>query len=161
MTNKTISGEQAHAARDFEMMVAEEELILHAQILIKRAMREQKISQKVLAERLGVGPSYVSQMLGDSARNLTLRTIARVMHVLEQRATLIVDEYDLEAGATCESTSAPQATTLASLLSAPRPSSVWGNVISLPPREGKTRRTGEAKAFTDFEANEQEVAVAA
>ena len=62
----------------YELLVAEEELILHAQMLIQRVLNERGISQKRLAEKLSVGESYVSQMLGTSARNLTLRTIARV-----------------------------------------------------------------------------------
>lgn len=148
-------------ARNYEMMVAEEELILHAQMLIKRAMREQKVSQKVLAERLGVGASYVSQMLGSSARNLTLRTIARVMHVLDQKATVVIDEYAVQVDELSESAAEMVSSPMSSLISAQRPSSIWGNVVSLPPRTGKARRKGEAKAFAEFEAHEQEVAIAA
>lgn len=155
MTNNTDMTAQERDERNYEMMVAEEELILHAQMLIKRAMRERGISQKALAERLGVGASYISQMLGSSARNLTLRTIARVMYVLEQKATVVIDEYETQETAKSASSS------LADLIAGSRPSSVWGNVVSLPPRTGKGRRKGEAKAFAEFEAHEQEVAIAA
>ena len=155
MTNNTDMTAQERDERNYEMMVAEEELILHAQMLIKRAMRERGISQKALAERLGVGASYISQMLGSSARNLTLRTIARVMYVLEQKAAVVIDEYETQETAKSASSS------LADLIAGSRPSSVWGNVVSLPPRTGKGRRKGEAKAFAEFEAHEQEVAIAA
>lgn len=161
MTNHTDMTAHEREERNYEMMVAEEELILHAQILIKRAMRERGVSQKALAERLGVGASYISQMLGSSARNLTLRTIARVMHVLEQKATVVIDEYETQLDAGSEETTNSASSSLADLIAGSRPSSVWGNVVSLPPRTGKGRRKGEAKAFAEFEAHEQEVAIAA
>jgi transcriptional regulator with XRE-family HTH domain len=66
----------------YEMLLAEEQLILAAQMMIIRAMKDASITQKELASRLNVSHSYVSQMLGNSARNLTLRTVARVFHVL-------------------------------------------------------------------------------
>lgn len=161
MTNNTDMTAQERDERNYEMMVAEEELILHAQMLIKRTMRERGISQKALAERLGVGASYISQMLGSSARNLTLRTIARVMYVLEQKATVVIDECETQLDADSKETAKPASSSLADLIAGSRPSSVWGNVVSLPPRTGKGRRKGEAKAFAEFAAHEQEVAIAA
>lgn len=161
MKNTTDLTARERDERDYEMMVAEEELILHAQILIRRTMRERGLSQKALAERLGVGASYISQMLSSSARNLTLRTISRVMYVLEQKATIVIDDYETELDAVSENSAKSASLSLADLIARSRPSSVWGNVVSLPPRTGKGRREGEAKAFAEFEAHEQEVAIAA
>jgi len=76
---------------DYDLMVVEEELILEAQMIIQRALNERGMSQKDLADKLGVTNSYVSQMLGDSARNLTLRTIARVLNALGTKATIALD----------------------------------------------------------------------
>ncbi|HEX8626467.1 MAG TPA: helix-turn-helix transcriptional regulator [Allosphingosinicella sp.] len=87
----------------YEQLVAEEELILHAQMLIQRVLNDRKITQKHLAAKLGVGESYVSQMLGGSARNLTLRTIARVMKALDVKATIVLDDH---AGASLAETPA-------------------------------------------------------
>jgi len=75
-----------------DVLVAEEELILEAQTLIQRALNDRKMSQKRLAEELGVSDSYVSQMLGTSARNLTLRTFARILNALGTKATITFDD---------------------------------------------------------------------
>ena len=76
---KSNSIDQAEAYR---LLVAEESLILDTQIAIQSILNEKGMSQADLARKLGVGESYVSQMLGASARNLTLRTVARVMSAL-------------------------------------------------------------------------------
>lgn len=76
---------------EYDLMVVEEELILEAQMVIQRALNERGMSQKDLADKLGVSNSYVSQMLGDSARNLTLRTIARVLNALGTKAVIKLD----------------------------------------------------------------------
>src|SRR5262245_10606179 len=73
---------------DYNLLLAEESLILDAQISIQRILNEKNMTQADLARKLGVTESYVSQMLGDSARNLTLRTIARVMTALGETAHL-------------------------------------------------------------------------
>ena len=73
---------------DYEELLAQESLILDAQIAIQRVLNERNVSQRDLAGRLGVSESYVSQMLGDSPRNLTLRSIARVMYALGETALL-------------------------------------------------------------------------
>lgn len=79
--------------RDYELLLAEETLILDAQIAIQRVLNEKGMSQAQLAKKLGVGESYVSQLLGDSARNLTLRTIARVMNALGETPILTTRRY--------------------------------------------------------------------
>lgn len=79
--------------RGYELLLAEETLILDAQIAIQRVLNEKRMTQAQLAKRLDVGESYVSQLLGDSARNLTLRTIARVMKALGETPMLTTRRY--------------------------------------------------------------------
>lgn len=81
------------AEKSYEFLLAEEELILDAQITIQRILNEKDICQAELARVLGVSESYISQMLSDSARNLTLRTVARVMHALGEKAHLTTKRY--------------------------------------------------------------------
>jgi len=79
--------------KSYNVLMAEEALIIDAQIAIQRVLNQKGISQAQLAQALGVTESYVSQMLGDSARNLTLRTIARVMHALDETALLTTQRH--------------------------------------------------------------------
>lgn len=151
------------ADSDYELLVAEEELILHAQMLIQRVLNERGMSQKKLADKLGVGESYVSQMLGTSARNLTLRTIARVMKALDARATITLDDY-VEAAieAADEPVSADDAKAVVSRMAATRSSDVWGELVELKPRKrSKRRHDGDAKAYASYEPDTQEMALAA
>lgn len=86
MSNRT----PHHRSEDdqFELLLAEEALLLEAQMLIQRVLTDAKLSQRDLATRMGVGESYVSQMLGLSGRNLTLKTIARAMHALQAKVVI-------------------------------------------------------------------------
>lgn len=175
-----MSKKQNHKHLDdsaYELLLAEEELILHAQMLIQRVLNDSGISQKKLADRLGVGESYVSQMLGTSARNLTLRTIARVMKALDVKATLVLDEY-VEPTQTAEPTAPVEspaeaealeqvsaavassvagdedaAKAVASKIAASQLSGVWGEVVELEPRRKSRRRPqrGDARAFASFD----------
>lgn len=149
-----------------ELLVAEEELILHAQMLIQRVLNERCISQKKLAEKMGVGESYVSQMLGLSARNLTLRTIARVMEALGVKATLVLDDYveAVAAVADAEDGEDGDARAVASRMAAAQFSQVWGEVIALPPRKKARRRhDADAEAYASYDppVREMEMALAA
>lgn len=77
----------------YEVLLAQESLVLDAQMAIQRVLNEKGISQRELARIVGVSESYVSQMLGDSGRNLTLKTIARVMHALGETAILTTRSF--------------------------------------------------------------------
>ena len=81
----------ATASVDYDLLLAEETFILDAQMIVQRTLNQKGITQAELARRLGVGESYVSQMLGDSARNLTLRTVARVMTALGETPQLTIN----------------------------------------------------------------------
>jgi transcriptional regulator with XRE-family HTH domain len=78
---------------DYDLLLAEETLILDVQMTVQRVLNEKGMTQAELARRLGVGESYVSQMLSDSARNLTLRTVARVMTALGETPHLTIQRW--------------------------------------------------------------------
>jgi transcriptional regulator with XRE-family HTH domain len=82
MANREKSIESSSEQKAYALLLAEESLILDTQIAIQSILNEKGITQADLARKMGVGESYVSQMLGASARNLTLRTVARVMDAL-------------------------------------------------------------------------------
>lgn len=150
MTKNRIDESAAREA--YELLLAEEELILHAQMLIQRLLKEQDVSQKELARRLGVGDSYVSQMLGLSPRNLTLRTIARVMKALGVSATIALDDHLAARTADAEP---------ANPVVDAQPSQVWGEVVALPPRRKSTRAAdADARAYASYDPPMREIEVA-
>lgn len=59
-----------------------EELVFSIQLCLQKAMIENGISNKELAERLGMTPARVSQIFADKGPNLTLKTIGRIIHAL-------------------------------------------------------------------------------
>ncbi len=144
----------------YEQLVAEEELILHAQMLIQRVLNDREITQKHLAEKLGVGESYVSQMLGGSARNLTLRTIARVMKALDVKAAIVLDDYAGASLGNAPVRDSKAAAAVASRLASSRFWDVWGEV-KLPPQNKRARRRPDARAYASYDPPVQEMALAA
>lgn len=65
-----------------ELEVAERAMLAETVAEIRRIMSRQGVTAAELARRLGQTPGHVSQMLtGD--RNLTLRTVARILHALD------------------------------------------------------------------------------
>lgn len=65
-----------------------EALTVSVQLAIQKAMHEKSFTQKDLAERLGVTPARVSQMLSASGPNLTLKVLGKIAHALG-------DEFEL------------------------------------------------------------------
>jgi transcriptional regulator with XRE-family HTH domain len=63
---------------------AAESLAVSIQLAIQRVMMRNGVSQKQLAERLGVSAARVSQILSAHGRNLTLGTLGRIAHALEE-----------------------------------------------------------------------------
>jgi transcriptional regulator with XRE-family HTH domain len=136
----------------YELLVAEEDLILEAQMLIQGALNERGLSQKDLAELLGVGQSYVSQMLGLSGRNLTLRTIARVMHALGLTAELrAIDPLEATAPRATSEEAEAEATAGATRLPAALDSTAWGQVLTLPERTSRGAADGDAKSYASYD----------
>ncbi|MYL98917.1 XRE family transcriptional regulator [Novosphingobium sp. FGD1] len=145
----------------YELLVAEEELILHAQMLIQRVLKARKLSQKQLAERLGVGESYISQMLGCSARNLTLRTVARVLKVLDASAILTLDD-EAHQHAVADDVQVVERNAVAHEQSKmPLTSDAWGAIVDLKPRGRGRKKSGKAEAFAAYDPPCHELALAA
>jgi transcriptional regulator with XRE-family HTH domain len=72
---------------EFRKLLAQEELILEVTETICDILENEKISRKELADRLGKSKGFISQLL-NGGRNLTLRTVADILHVLRYRASL-------------------------------------------------------------------------
>jgi transcriptional regulator with XRE-family HTH domain len=70
-----------------ERLLDQERLILYVTEVIVGLMREQNISRQDLASRLGKSKGLISQLLSGE-RNLTLRTLADLGHVLGYRFAL-------------------------------------------------------------------------
>lgn len=136
---------------EFDVLVAEEDLILEAQMLIQQALNERGLLQKDLADLLGVRPSYVSQMLGLSGRNLTLRTIARALHVLGSTAQIRF-RSEVSSDAVREAGDAVAGEVAIDEAPCAQGSEVWGSVVRLAPRSNNRRKgRNEAAAFTDHD----------
>ena len=72
---------------EFLKLLSQEELILEVTETICDLLEIEKVSRKNLADRLGKTKGFVSQLL-NGGRNLTLRTVADILHVLGYRASL-------------------------------------------------------------------------
>jgi len=68
-------------------LVAQGELIMEVTETLCELLEKEKISRKELAERLGKTKGFVSQLL-NGGRNLTLRTVADILHVLGYKVAL-------------------------------------------------------------------------
>lgn len=55
---------------------------------IEAAMREQKLSRKRLAERMGTSRSQISRLLDPSDGNVTLKTLQRAAEIVGRRVRL-------------------------------------------------------------------------
>lgn len=72
---------------EFRKLLAEEELILEVTETICDLLEKEKVSRKELADRLRKTKGFVSQLL-NGGRNLTLRTVADILHVLGYKVSL-------------------------------------------------------------------------
>ena len=72
---------------EFRRLLAQEELILEVTETLCELLEKEKTSRKELADRLGKTKGFVSQLL-KGGRNLTLRTVADILHVLGNKASL-------------------------------------------------------------------------
>lgn len=66
-----------------------EQLILATTEMILGIMEEQGVTRAELADRLGRTRGHVSQVLNGD-RNMTLRTVAEILHALDGRASITV-----------------------------------------------------------------------
>jgi transcriptional regulator with XRE-family HTH domain len=86
-TMKTTILDEYLEDEEFRRLFAQEDLILEVTETICELLENEKISRKELADRLGKTKGFVSQLL-NGGRNLTLRTVADILHVLGYRASL-------------------------------------------------------------------------
>lgn len=75
----------------------QEKLILDLTELVSKLMKEKKINKTKLAELLGVGKSYITQLL-DGTTNMTLRTISDVFFVLDSMLVVNTSSLSFESG---------------------------------------------------------------
>lgn len=68
--------------------LAEAEFIVAVQSEIQRVMNERGLRARDLSKRLNVSEARVSQMFGEQAKNLTIRTIAKIFYHLGQSPVL-------------------------------------------------------------------------
>jgi transcriptional regulator with XRE-family HTH domain len=67
---------------NYELQLAEEKAVAHVQAMALRLLDAKNISRTELAERMGVSPARVSQLLGDEPENLSVKKAARLFHAL-------------------------------------------------------------------------------
>lgn len=76
--NKELLGPQEGEEEAFAI----EALVFSTQVALQKAMNRSGVTNKELAERLGMSPARVSQVFSSNGPNLTLKTIARIAHAL-------------------------------------------------------------------------------
>lgn len=74
---------------DDEDRLFEEAFLLMAQTRIQKLLNEKQLRYRDLSKRLGVSEARVSQMMGDEASNLTIRTIARIYRQLGEEPVIM------------------------------------------------------------------------
>ena len=72
---------------EFARLMAQGDLIMEVTETLCELLEKEKISRKELADRLGKSKGFISQLL-NGGRNLTLRTVADILHVLGHKVTL-------------------------------------------------------------------------
>ncbi|WP_395612214.1 helix-turn-helix domain-containing protein [Allosphingosinicella sp.] len=82
MTKVSQTSAAACDADTYAIEAAEADFVLSVQCEIQKLMNDKSLRARDLSKRLKVTEARVSQMFGDQATNLTLRTLARVFHHL-------------------------------------------------------------------------------
>ena len=73
------------SVEEYAAIEAEERLVYEVQKAVRGLLKRKGVKAAELARLLGVSEARVNQMLGGEAKNLTLRTLARIHHVLGSR----------------------------------------------------------------------------
>jgi DNA-binding Xre family transcriptional regulator len=84
MTMADHSNKSQKSDQDREIVLAEERFLLQTQSAIQKLLNDKDIKYRDLANRLKVSEARISQMFGDEASNLTLRTIAKIFYHLNE-----------------------------------------------------------------------------
>lgn len=79
-------------ADTYAAKAAEAAFILLTQTEMQKIMNRKGLRYRDLARRMGVTEARVSQMFGETATNLTIKTVARVFHQLGETAYLTTQE---------------------------------------------------------------------
>jgi len=66
----------------YELMLVEDEAVACVQGMAQRLLREQKLTQAQLAERMGVSAARISQLFADEPENLSVKAAARLFYHL-------------------------------------------------------------------------------
>lgn len=84
-----------------------ESLAVSIQLAVQNAMVRGGVSQKTLADRLGVSTARVSQYLSAHGRNLTLKTLGKIAHALGEDFEFVAlhDLRELKAAASAKPSS--------------------------------------------------------
>lgn len=77
-----------------DAIFAEEGFIADVQVAIESLLADKDMNRADLARALKVSQARVSQMFGDEANNLTLRTLARIFHVLGEELRITSARLD-------------------------------------------------------------------
>ena len=80
---------------EFARLLTQEELILEVTETLCELVEKEGISRKELADRLGKSKGFVSQLL-NGGRNLTLRTVADILHVLGYKVSLLPYKVEIQ-----------------------------------------------------------------
>ena len=72
---------------EFAKLMAQADLIMEVTETLCELLERERISRKELADRLGKSKGFISQLL-NGGRNLTLRTVADILHVLGYKVAL-------------------------------------------------------------------------
>ncbi|WP_299303690.1 helix-turn-helix transcriptional regulator [uncultured Litoreibacter sp.] len=75
-----------------------EDMIFSIQIALQKAMRNNGVSQKMLAERLGYSAGRVSQIFSEEGANLTLKTVAKVAHAIGEEFEFVQRLNEADTG---------------------------------------------------------------
>lgn len=85
ISSKNFGPQGEHEREEFSA----EDFIFSVQVALHRAMRENGVSQKALADRLGMSAARVSQIFGSGGGNITLRTLSRIAFALGEEFELL------------------------------------------------------------------------
>ena len=82
---------------EFARLMAQGDLIMEVTETLCELLEKENISRKELADRLGKSKGFISQLL-NGGRNLTLRTVADILHVLGYKVSLTAHKIDRKEG---------------------------------------------------------------
>ena len=92
MTQVSQTSAAACDAETYAVEPAEAEFVLAVQCQIQKLMHAKGMRARELSKRLRVTEARVSQMFGEQAKNLTLKTIARIFYHLGEKPHITTSE---------------------------------------------------------------------